>query len=65
MTYKYVQGSSATKIGIKLDCSTILGCANITMEHVDISGDGVIASCTNANGTATDTSPQVPCLSSS
>ncbi|KAM7493012.1 hypothetical protein LguiB_027621 [Lonicera macranthoides] len=65
VTYKNVQGSSATKIGIKLDCSSIVGCANIAMDHVDISGDGVIASCNNAKGTASHTSPQVPCLSSS
>ncbi|KAM7490121.1 hypothetical protein LguiA_033042 [Lonicera macranthoides] len=65
VTYKNVQGSSATKIGITLDCSSIVGCANIAMDHVDISGDGVIASCNNAKGTASHTSPQVPCLSSS
>ncbi|KAM7490122.1 hypothetical protein LguiA_033043 [Lonicera macranthoides] len=65
VTYKNVEGSSATNIGIKLDCSSIVGCANIAMDHVDISGYGVVASCNNAKGRASHTSPQVPCLSSS
>ncbi|KAM7493018.1 hypothetical protein LguiB_027627 [Lonicera macranthoides] len=36
--------------------NTNVGCTNITMEHVHING-GLSASCTNAHGTAVDTSP--------
>ncbi|KAM7490125.1 hypothetical protein LguiA_033046 [Lonicera macranthoides] len=64
VAFRQVQGSSASKIAINLGCSTNVGCTNITLEHVHINGEGLFASCTNAHGTAVDTSPQVTCLSS-
>ncbi|KAM7490124.1 hypothetical protein LguiA_033045 [Lonicera macranthoides] len=62
VTYRYVQGSSATKVAINLDCSTNVGCTNITLKDVHINGEGLSASCTNAHGTSSDTLPKVPCL---
>ncbi|KAM7493020.1 hypothetical protein LguiB_027629 [Lonicera macranthoides] len=58
VTYRYVQGSSASKVAINLDCSTNVGCTNITLEHVHING-GLSASCTNAQGTSSDTLPEI------
>ncbi|XVF33648.1 hypothetical protein REPUB_Repub17cG0185900 [Reevesia pubescens] len=62
------QGTSATEVAIKLDCSSILPCTDITLNNNKISssipGKEVKAECNNAQGSSTLTTPKVPCLSS-
>ncbi|XP_059639055.1 probable polygalacturonase At3g15720 [Cornus florida] len=67
VSYRNVRGSSATTEAIKLDCSKIVGCSHIEMQQIDITpaieGSKILASCKNANGKSSSTSPSVPCLS--
>ncbi|WCJ30232.1 Pectin lyase-like superfamily protein [Euphorbia peplus] len=65
--YSGVEGTSASKQAITLDCDKI-GCSNITMDHINlISADPkkeIHSFCKNVNGTSTSTTPIVSCLSS-
>lgn len=36
VTFRYIEGTSASKIAIKLDCDENKGCHNIVMEHINI-----------------------------
>ncbi|KAG2249863.1 hypothetical protein Bca52824_089491 [Brassica carinata] len=36
VTFRYIKGTSASKIAIKLDCDENQGCHNIVMEHINI-----------------------------
>ncbi|XVE82417.1 hypothetical protein DITRI_Ditri16bG0003000 [Diplodiscus trichospermus] len=60
------KGSSATDIAIKLDCSSIIPCTDITMNNNNITsstpGKKVEAECNNAHGSSTSTTPSVSCL---
>lgn len=67
ITYSGVEGTSASKQAITLDCDKI-GCGNITMNNINISSSNPIheihSYCNNVNGTSTSTVPIVPCLQS-
>uniref|UniRef100_A0A5B7C232 Endo-polygalacturonase n=1 Tax=Davidia involucrata TaxID=16924 RepID=A0A5B7C232_DAVIN len=69
VTYRLVQGSSASKKAIDLDCSKRVACTNIVMDQINITsavpGAQIFASCNNAYGTSSSTTPNVPCLSKS
>lgn len=60
------QGTSATEIAIKLDCSSILPCTAITLNNNKITssipGKEVKAECNNAQGSSNLTTPTVSCL---
>ena len=36
VTFRYIEGTSASKIAIKLDCDENQGCHNIVMEHIKL-----------------------------
>lgn len=36
VTFRYIKGTSASKVAIKLDCDENQGCHNIVMEHINI-----------------------------
>ncbi|XP_048133964.1 probable polygalacturonase At3g15720 [Rhodamnia argentea] len=65
VTYTNFQGTSASDQAIILNCSGV-GCSKITLENIDITsstpGKTVTASCENAHGSATSTTPPIPCL---
>jgi len=66
VTYRDVIGTSNSKTSIKLNCNKNSGCTDIFMDAVNItsiSGTTTKASCRNAHGEASSTSPYVPCLS--
>ncbi|KAL4273739.1 hypothetical protein GQ457_13G016770 [Hibiscus cannabinus] len=67
VTYSYIQGTSASDRAINLDCDKVLGCCNIVMNNVRITRSGtdpeIHGYCNNANGTAFNVQPKVPCLS--
>ncbi|XP_039165703.1 probable polygalacturonase At3g15720 [Eucalyptus grandis] len=67
VTFTGFRGSSASDQAIKLSCSSV-GCSDITLDNVQITsskpGDTVTASCENAHGSATLTTPPVRCLGS-
>ncbi|XP_039688570.1 probable polygalacturonase At3g15720 [Medicago truncatula] len=66
VTYRDVIGTSNSKTSIKLNCNKNSGCTDIFMDVVNItsiSGKTTKASCKNAHGEASSTSPYVPCLS--
>ncbi|XVF87693.1 hypothetical protein PTKIN_Ptkin18bG0141000 [Pterospermum kingtungense] len=62
-------GTSATEVAIKLDCSKVVHCTNITLENNSITSADpkmqVKAECNNAQGSSTSTTPPVTCLTSS
>ncbi|XP_056174626.1 probable polygalacturonase At3g15720 [Syzygium oleosum] len=65
VTYSGFQGTSATDQAITLSCSSA-GCSDIILDNIKITsstpGRTVTASCMNAHGSATLTTPPVPCL---
>ncbi|KAK8681222.1 hypothetical protein V6N13_053629 [Hibiscus sabdariffa] len=67
VTYSYIQGTSASDRAINLDCDKVVGCSNIVMNNVQITRSGtdpeIYGYCNNANGTAFNVQPKVPCLS--
>ncbi|KAK8508448.1 hypothetical protein V6N12_020229 [Hibiscus sabdariffa] len=67
VTYSDIQGTSASKQAIDLDCDNVVGCTNIVMKNIHItpSADApkIYSFCNNAHGTAFDVSPKVKCLS--
>ncbi|XP_040372854.1 probable polygalacturonase At3g15720 [Rosa chinensis] len=67
--YRNIQGTSAKKEAIRLDCNQFSGCRNIVMEHINITSNvpgnkGIQASCYNINGISKSTVPRVLCLQS-
>ncbi|KAK9279293.1 hypothetical protein L1049_012972 [Liquidambar formosana] len=66
VTFSGVQGTSATKQAITLNCEKKLGCTNIILKQINISssipGQQLFAACINAQGSAVATIPSVPCL---
>lgn len=67
MTYRDVNGTSSSKTAIELNCRGDEGCTDIFMDAINItstsSGSTTKASCNNAHGAASSTSPYVSCLS--
>ncbi|KAK8682741.1 hypothetical protein V6N13_055115 [Hibiscus sabdariffa] len=67
VTYSDIQGTSASKQAIDLNCDNVVGCTNIVMKniHITASADApqIYSFCNNAHGTAFDVSPKVTCLS--
>ncbi|XP_071700276.1 probable polygalacturonase At3g15720 [Rutidosis leptorrhynchoides] len=61
VTYKGIYGSSATKQAIVLNCSGKYNCTRIVMNGVEITGDGVYASCENVDGMFIHTNPKISC----
>ncbi|XP_010051184.2 probable polygalacturonase At3g15720 [Eucalyptus grandis] len=65
VSFTSIRGTSASDQAITLSCSSV-GCSDITFDNVDITsskpGDTVTASCENCHGSATLTTPPVPCL---
>ncbi|KAF8035859.1 hypothetical protein BT93_C1779 [Corymbia citriodora subsp. variegata] len=59
------RGTSASDEAITLSCSSV-GCSDIKLDNIQITsstpGKGVTASCKNAHGSATLTTPPVSCL---
>ncbi|GLT67001.1 hypothetical protein SLA2020_393380 [Shorea laevis] len=68
ITFNGFRGTSADLIAITLNCSSVVPCKNIIMNEVNITPSiptsKVVAICNNAQGTATSTTPAVPCLRS-
>ncbi|XP_073224254.1 probable polygalacturonase At3g15720 isoform X2 [Cicer arietinum] len=64
VTYHGIDGTSASDIAIKLDCSS-LGCSNIVMDQINIVSSQkekkVNAFCQNLQGTIESTVPKVSC----
>ncbi|XP_022714616.1 probable polygalacturonase At3g15720 [Durio zibethinus] len=60
------EGTSATEVAIKLDCSSIVPCTGITLSNNMITsstpGKKVKAECNNAHVSSTLTTPSVTCL---
>ncbi|XP_010251524.1 PREDICTED: polygalacturonase-like [Nelumbo nucifera] len=54
VTYKHIQGTSATQVAVKLDCSSKHPCTDITLEDIKLSckNQNVESSCANAGGIA-------------
>ncbi|KAL9432100.1 hypothetical protein AB3S75_027169 [Citrus x aurantiifolia] len=52
--YQDIHGTSATEVGVKLDCSSRNPCTGISLEDVKLSYNNqpAEASCTNADGSA-------------
>ncbi|XP_004500601.2 probable polygalacturonase At3g15720 [Cicer arietinum] len=66
VTYKNIWGTSISKDAIQLNCGPEDGCTNIVLNHINITGVGkgkTFATCTNAHGSCSSSSPNVPCLS--
>ncbi|XP_076919668.1 putative polygalacturonase At3g15720 [Bidens hawaiensis] len=61
VTYMNIYGSSMSREAIKFDCSGKFNCTEIHTNHVEITGQDVIANCTNAQGEFDDTNPVVSC----
>ncbi|KAF8012526.1 hypothetical protein BT93_I0629 [Corymbia citriodora subsp. variegata] len=63
--YTGFRGTSASDEAITLSCSSV-GCSDIILNNVQITsstpGKTVTASCKNAHGSASSTTPPVPCL---
>ncbi|XP_026444588.1 probable polygalacturonase At3g15720 [Papaver somniferum] len=64
VTFSGINGTSTNDIVINLNCSAVVPCTNIIMKNINIQSTKSIASsnCVNARGTATETYPNVPCL---
>ncbi|KAI3966106.1 hypothetical protein MKW92_044684 [Papaver armeniacum] len=64
VTFSGIHGTSTNDIVINLNCSAVVPCTRISMNNINIKSTKSIASsnCANARGTATETSPNVPCL---
>ncbi|EOY15234.1 Pectin lyase-like superfamily protein, putative [Theobroma cacao] len=66
VTFSGFQGTSATDVAIKLDCSSIVPCTDITLNNNTITsstpGKNVTSECNNVRGSSTLTKPIVPCL---
>lgn len=64
VTYRGFNGTSASGIPIKLDCSS-LGWSNIILDQINIvysdEGNEVKAICQNLHGTIGSTTPKVSC----
>ncbi|KAF9615737.1 hypothetical protein IFM89_026152 [Coptis chinensis] len=59
------QGTSSSKIAIKLACSETVACTDIHLRQVHLKtpeSKEVKAYCLNVKGTSTDVNPDVPCL---
>ncbi|KAI3899008.1 hypothetical protein MKW92_015519 [Papaver armeniacum] len=65
VTFSGIRGTSTNDIVINLNCSAVVPCTSIVMNNINIQSTKSVASsnCVNARGTATETSPNVPCLS--
>jgi hypothetical protein len=65
LTFKDIQGTSATDEAIKLDCCGT-GCTNIKMDNIHITSSvkekKTIAVCNNVSGTSSNSEPTIPCL---
>ncbi|XP_050219631.1 probable polygalacturonase At3g15720 [Mercurialis annua] len=65
ISYIGVEGTSASRQAITLDCAKI-GCGSIIMDQINITSSNpsqdIHAVCNNANGRSTSTTPLVPCL---
>ncbi|KAF9615727.1 hypothetical protein IFM89_026142 [Coptis chinensis] len=66
ISYTGVQGSTTELVAINLNCSSTVPCSNIFMNGVNIVADDpgstTSASCSNAQGKAISTIPDVSCL---
>ncbi|KAK9134755.1 hypothetical protein Syun_014085 [Stephania yunnanensis] len=65
ITYRRLYGTCSTKDAIVLKCSNVAPCTGITMDNVVIKTEGCHATCINAQGKATATTPLVTCLKGS
>lgn len=52
VTYRDIQGTSATKVAVKFDCSRKNPCTDINLENVRLTyrNEQAISACTNADG---------------
>ncbi|KAI4317376.1 hypothetical protein L6164_025248 [Bauhinia variegata] len=66
ITYRKVRGTSAVEEAIKLNCDNSIGCTNIVLHDINITssvpGMNTYASCNNAHGTFSSSTPKIPCL---
>ncbi|CAO2821739.1 unnamed protein product [Amaranthus hypochondriacus] len=64
VAYEDIQGSSATKVAVKFDCSPMYRCTNITMENVRLTynQDLATSTCNNAGGTALGVIQPTSCI---
>ncbi|GMY20546.1 probable polygalacturonase At3g15720 [Fagus crenata] len=67
VTYRGIEGTSASHNAIALNCDEIK-CTNIVMDRINITssiaGNPAFASCNNAEGKSSCTTPEVSCLTS-
>ncbi|KAK4747554.1 hypothetical protein SAY87_014140 [Trapa incisa] len=64
VTYQNIRGTSATRVGMKFDCSTTNPCTGIRLEDVELTykDKPAEALCVNAGGTAIGTTQPANCL---
>ncbi|KAJ8439379.1 hypothetical protein Cgig2_021793 [Carnegiea gigantea] len=65
VTYQDIQGTSATKVAVKFECSPKYPCTNIRMENIRLRYTGQLAamsSCVNAGGTVAGIVEPVSCI---
>ena len=64
VTYRDIQGTSATEVAVKFECSRKCPCSNIRMENIRLRYKGQLAamSCANAGGTVSGIVEPVSCI---
>lgn len=64
VTYEDIQGTSATQVAVKFDCSKANPCQGIKLENVNLSykKQSAQASCSNAAGSASGLIKPTSCL---
>ncbi|GMN57206.1 hypothetical protein TIFTF001_026318 [Ficus carica] len=66
VTYQDINGTSATEVAVKFDCSSKSSCSNIRLQDVNLTYKNVLpaqASCNHASGTASGLVQPSSCLS--
>ncbi|KAF5773372.1 putative endo-polygalacturonase [Helianthus annuus] len=61
VTYRDIHGSSASTQAIIFNCVGEFNCTGIVTDDVEVTGEGVFASCQNVHGDFTQTTPQITC----
>ncbi|KAJ0714273.1 putative endo-polygalacturonase [Helianthus annuus] len=61
VTYRDIHGSSASKQAIIFNCVGEFNCTGIVTDDVEVTGEGVFASCQNVHGDFTQTTPHITC----
>ncbi|KAJ9559260.1 hypothetical protein OSB04_013874 [Centaurea solstitialis] len=67
ISYKFFQGTSASRVAINFGCSNQIPCSGISLDQINIvsyvNGENTTAYCNSAYGIVSSTEPNVTCLS--